>query len=292
MLYEHKVLTTNQIIDLAFPSRRSANLRLRLLDEWGIVYRFQPHREFGSHPMHYVLDTPGATILAYEAGITPRNMPYSRRDVARHAYSLQLAHDVACNGLFTSLVRHARQPRTTGQLTTWWSASHCKRLWGDIVKPDGYARWSHDGREFDWFMEFDFGTEPRSRILDKVDRYTKLATNTGLTTPVLLWFPTPDRESSVRYTLQELHNELSQPNRVPIATTNSYTAEDSLDMSTARWLPVGPGLTPDRVPFTELTTLWPDIPEPEPLDDHEDSYLTAPSPMPPPDLEYRKPTAA
>jgi hypothetical protein len=58
MLFEHKVFTTHQIIDLAFPSVRAANMRLLNLTRWGVLHRFQPHRDVGSHPMHYVLDEP------------------------------------------------------------------------------------------------------------------------------------------------------------------------------------------------------------------------------------------
>ena len=102
--------TTHQIIDLCFPSRRAANLRLLSLHTWGVLHRFQPHRDSGSHPMHYVLDTAGATLLAHEHGVEPGALSYSRdREIGR-AYSLQLAHTVGCNSLFTTLVRHARQP--------------------------------------------------------------------------------------------------------------------------------------------------------------------------------------
>ncbi|MFC0105531.1 replication-relaxation family protein [Kibdelosporangium aridum] len=50
MLFEHKVLTTHQIIDLAFPSRRSANQRLLNLYSWRVVHRFQPYLTTGSSP--------------------------------------------------------------------------------------------------------------------------------------------------------------------------------------------------------------------------------------------------
>ncbi|WP_335645163.1 replication-relaxation family protein [Amycolatopsis albispora] len=73
MLFEHHVLTSTQIVDIAFPSRRAANLRLRDLYQWGVLHRFQPHRTRGSHPMHYVLDTAGAVALAHETGLPPRN---------------------------------------------------------------------------------------------------------------------------------------------------------------------------------------------------------------------------
>jgi hypothetical protein len=294
MLHEHHVLTSNQIIDLAFSGRRTANMRLHNLYQWGVVNRFQPHREFGSFPMHYVLDITGAAVLAYEAGISPSELRFTRENAASRAYSLQLAHDVACNSLFASLVRHARQPNSDGRLTAWWSATRCRRLWGDIVTPDGYGRWHQDGQDVEWFLEFDFGTEQRSRLAAKIHRYAQLAASTGIATPVLFWFPTAKRELSVRPFLAEAHTEVPAPDQVPVATTSSPTADDPLDMPTARWQRVGPSPVPDRVRLTELLALWPDLAAPTPLDDPEPTgpHLAAPSPMPPPLPEYRKRSAA
>ncbi|SEP54048.1 Replication-relaxation [Amycolatopsis saalfeldensis] len=160
MLFEHHVLTSTQIIDIAFTGRRAANLRLRNLYQWGVVHRFQPHRDRGSHPMYYVLDTAGAVALAREDGIDPKELGYRREREIGRAFSLQLAHTVGCNGLFTTLVHQARQPGAAGQLMAWWSAARCGRHWGDIVTPDGYGRWREAGRDVEWFIEFDFGTEP------------------------------------------------------------------------------------------------------------------------------------
>jgi protein involved in plasmid replication-relaxation len=291
MLFEHKVFTTNQIIDLAYPSRRSANLRLLNLHKWGVVSRFQPHRDTGTHPMHYVLDSAGATMLAHEEGIDPSALNYSRdREVGR-AYSLQLAHLVGCNGLFTSLVRRARQPGATGELTAWWSAARCGRHWGDIVTPDGYGRWREAGREIEWFTEFDFGTEQLSRLESKLVRYDQLAGTTGVVTPVLFWFPSPQREATARQVLLNTAQGLKRPDRVPVATTHAAAALDPLDSGDTRWLHVGSGHTAGRVALIDLPGLWPHVPAPAPLPadagqlDGRRPDLAPPYPASP---EYRK----
>jgi protein involved in plasmid replication-relaxation len=294
MLFEHKVLTTHQIIDLAYPSRRAANLRLLNLYKWGVVHRFQPHSDLGSHPMHYVLDTAGATLLAHEEGIEPSTLNYKRdREIGR-AHSLQLAHLVGCNGLFTSLVRCSRQPDATGTLTAWWSATRCGRHWGDIVTPDGYGRWHEAGRDIEWFMEFDFGTEQLSRLANKITRYERLATTTGITTPLLMWFPSPQREATARRILLETQQGLERPDRVLVATTNTTAASDPLDSTEPRWLRVSPTQTAGRVALADLPTLWPHIPAPAQLQadaghlDTRKPDLAPPRPTPPPVLEYRK----
>ncbi|MEC3974343.1 replication-relaxation family protein [Amycolatopsis sp. H20-H5] len=264
MLFEHKVFTTHQIVDLAFPTRRAANLRLLNLHKWGVLHRFQPHRDLGSHPMHYVLDTAGATVLAHEDGIEPKTMNYSRdREVGR-AYSLQLAHTVGCNSLLTTLVHHSRQPNTTGTLTAWWSAARCGRHWGDIITPDGYGRWREAGRDVEWFIEFDFGTEQLSRLAAKLIRYEQLASATGITTPILLWLPTPEREATVRQVLAKTLQSLDHPRRVPVATTNAAAATNPVDMTEPRWRRIGDADSAGRTRLVDLPSLWPDLAEPQP----------------------------
>ncbi|WP_033293131.1 replication-relaxation family protein [Amycolatopsis jejuensis] len=289
MLFEHHVLTSTQIIDIAFPSRRAANLRLRNLYQWGVVHRFQPHRDRGSHPMHYVLDTAGAVALAREDGIDPRELGYNREREIGRAFSLQLAHTVGCNGLFTALIHRALQPGTTGALTTWWSAARCGRHWGDIVTPDGYGRWREADRDIEWFIEFDFGTETLTRLARKLARYERLAENTGITTPVLVWLPTAAREANARRAFADALRALNRPDRVPVATTSGETTDDPLDMAAPRWRRVEDTRTTGRVRLTELPVLWPELPASPPLSEPRPAPAAAgrvevapPSPMPPP----------
>jgi hypothetical protein len=235
MLFEHHVLTTDQIIQLCFPSRRSANARLRLLYRWGVVHRFQPHRQLGSHPMHYVLDTAGAHILAHELGVEPKALGYDRDAEVSRAYSLQLAHTVGCNSLFTALVQRARQSGAQCRLMAWWSPSRCKSLWGDIVTPDAYGRWREAAREAEWFTEFDFGTEKLTRLATKLPRYAKLADSTGIITPLLFWFPSAPREHNARRVLADALRGLDNPKQVPVATTSADRTAGPVDIAPARW---------------------------------------------------------
>ncbi|KAA9159482.1 hypothetical protein FPZ12_020320 [Amycolatopsis acidicola] len=290
MLFEHHVLTSTQIVDIAFPGRRAANLRLRNLYQWGVVHRFQPHRDRGSHPMHYVLDTAGAVALAREEGIDPKELGYSREREIGRAFSLQLAHTVGCNGLFTTLIHRARQPGATGELTAWWSAARCGRHWGDIVTPDGYGRWREADRDVEWFVEFDFGTETLSRLAGKLARYERLADVTGITTPVLVWLPSAAREANARRALTEALRGLDRPARVPVATTSGEATGEPLDMATPRWRRVGASDAAGRVALAALATLWPDLAASAPHQaGHRPASPTAspelapPSPMPPPE---------
>ena len=280
MLFEHHVLTTDQITQLCFPGRRYANARLRLLYQWGVVHRFQPHRALGSYPMHYVLDTAGALILAHELGTDLKGLGYDRMREIGRAHSLQLAHAIGCNSLFTALVHCARQPGAGSRLTAWWSASRCAALWGDIVTPDAYGRWRDGGHEVEWFTEFDFGTEKLARLAAKLPRYAKLAATTGIITPLLFWFPSAVRETNVRRALADTVRGLDHPERVPIATTSADGVGGALDISSERWLRLD-GRSHARL--AELDQLWPHLPILDQASNGASAATTvpAPDPMPP-----------
>ncbi|MBB5801308.1 hypothetical protein F4560_001076 [Saccharothrix ecbatanensis] len=272
MLHEHRVLTTHQITELAFPSVRAANHRLLDLFKWRVVDRFQPFVTTGTAPMHYVLDIAGAVALAYEDGLDPGKIGYRHADAIGIAHSLQLAHTVGINGFFSTLVAASRHPGARGRLTTWWSEKRCGRLFGDIVRPDAYGRWHEDGHRIEFFLEFDFGTEDLTTLSGKVRRYEKLATTTGITTPVLIRLPTTRRETTARQALSTALSELDRATLVPVATSSSdlvHTA-GAADAAAARWLPL-PATSrhpAGRLRLVELAHLWP----------HNDHATTTPTP--------------
>ena len=263
MLHEHRVLTSTQIAQLAFGGTRSANKRLRELYRWRIVDRFQPFRNAGSAPMHYVLDVAGAAVLAAEDGVPPNALGYRHHRAVEIAHSLQLAHTVAVNGVFTALVgiaRHSGTPTSDGTdgagaraLTAWWSEARCARYYGEHVRPDGYGRWREsDGtqtREVEFFLEYDFGTEPLTRVAAKLTDYQRLAQASGINTPVLFWFPTTAREDAARNAMTSTWTSAprtASPDAVPVATTASQLSPDHATTAASapdspagpRWLPL------------------------------------------------------
>jgi hypothetical protein len=96
----------------------------------------------------------------------------------------------------------------------------------------------------DFFLEYDTGTEPLTRVVAKLAGYAALAARTGITTPVLFWVRSPSREAA-------LHARLAGPPPpgirdaaagaqipgVPVATA----APDSSPQGPAgaAWLPAG-----------------------------------------------------
>jgi Replication-relaxation len=130
LLYEHRVLTTLQLVDLAFPSRNAAEHRLALLHRLGVVDRFRPRHSPGSAPYHYVLGPLGAALLAAQTDQEPARFGYRRDRALALAHSQRLGHLVGVNGFFTALARAARQHEEEAALEVWWSEQRCAAHWG------------------------------------------------------------------------------------------------------------------------------------------------------------------
>ncbi|WP_238783036.1 replication-relaxation family protein [Streptomyces monomycini] len=289
MLHEHRVLTTHQVAQLAWPSERAANLRLLRLYTWRVLDRFQPFTPVGTAPLHYVLDTAGALVLAREDGLDPAQLGYRHTRAIGIAHSLRLAHTLGVNTFFTTLIAHARRTEDDGRLTAWWPETRCARHFGDLVRPDAYGRWTRTGRHSDleWFLEYDTGTEPLPRLTAKLSDYQHLAQATGIRTPTLFVFPTLRREQAARHALAPALS--TAPTPLPVATTahDIPLSDDATDPVAARWLPVAPDHAEQRLPLAGLPTAWPDLPPPGPTGSGAlPGTLQPPAPAPP--VPYRK----
>jgi hypothetical protein len=295
MLHEHRVLTAHQITALAFPSFRSGRMRMRELFQYGVVDRFQPFVSVGTAPMHYVLASAGATVLAAENGLDR---------AFGVAHSLRLAHTVGVNEWFTALVDHARHsnPAQSTTLGAWWSETRCARHFGDLVKPDAYGRWAAHGAEIEFFLEYDFGTEALAKLAGKLTGYAALAAATAITTPLLVWVPTSRRETTARRLLHHAWQGLDDPRSVPVATA----AAELLNPAAAHpspadevWLPLDltAGVS-TRHALHRLLDAWPHIPPPvtdtadETANGPDSPLLTAPAPTPMPPTTSRAPSTS
>ncbi len=295
------MLTGPQVAKFAFSSSRVANRRLAALYEWRVVDRFQPYLTVGSAPMHYVLDTAGAAMLAAEDDLadTPaasaKSIGYRHDRAMEFAHSLRLAHTVGVNGFFADLVAVAHRPGGGGSnraLTTWWSEARCGRHFGEFARPDAYGRWYEDGDEVEFFLEYDCGTEALSRVAAKLAGYERLAIASGIATPVLIWLPGVAREEAARPLLSTALGSLQRPDLVPLATTatcraGAGRAPDS--PAASRWLPLGASTSEgaSRVRLARLARVWPHVVPPA-LDPRasdaagsDDPGLRPPAPMPP-----------
>lgn len=282
MVHEHRVLTGEQLTNLAFPSGRSARARLRELFCWSVLDRFQPLLARGSAPMHYVLGPAGATVLAYQHGVEPAEVGYQRDRALGFAHSLRLAHTVGRNDLLVHLAAHARRyPHE--RLSCWWSENRCARHIGDLARPDAYARWSTPVGELGFYLEYDTGTEALTRLAAKLPGYHDLARSTAHAQPVLFWLPTARREANARRVLHQARRSLDQPELVPIATASP---EPVLDPAGAVWLPLDDDHGSRRA-LNALAAGWPQVTSPDldsvetPVPAGRSALLPAPVPRAP-----------
>ena len=230
VLFDHKVLTTEQVTDLCFDSLTTARHRLTALYQLRVLDRFRPFRPIGSDPYHYVLDTLGVEIVAADRGIeVPRPGLRHTRALAL-ADSQRLAYLLGVNGLFCSLARWARTAEDA-ELAEWWSERRCAAEWGEVVRPDGFGTLRQRDRVGEFFVEVDRGTETLDRLAGKVGGYAELVRATGWTPWLCFWFPGPSREAETRRVLA--HPE------VPVATGAAGIVQAGTGPGGAVWLPVG-----------------------------------------------------
>jgi hypothetical protein len=230
VLFDHRVLTTEQVTDLCFANLTTARHRLSTLYDLRVLDRFRPFRPVGSDPYHYVLDTLGVEVVAADRGIAvPRPGLHHSRALAL-ADSQRLAHLLEINGLFCSLAAWARTVEDA-ELAEWWSERRCATEWGEVVRPDGFGVLRYGDTVVEFFVELDRGTETLARLADKLTGYTELVRATGWSPKVCFWFPSPRREAEAR-------RVLAHPD-VPVATGAGGHGDDSAGPGEAVWLPTG-----------------------------------------------------
>ena len=200
LLAEHRVLTTPQLTQLVFPSPDAAAKRLAILYQLGLLDRFRPHHTPGSAPYHYTLGPLGAAVLAAHHDQDPAASGYRRDRTLALAHSRWLQHLVGVNGFFCALHQTARDD-SQAELEVWWSEQRCTAHWGGLIRPDGYGRWRQHHQRVDFFLEYDRGTQAPHRLAGKLTGYLELAAATGIATPLLVWLPTPARETTIRHAL-------------------------------------------------------------------------------------------
>ncbi|MCP2328451.1 hypothetical protein HDA40_006958 [Hamadaea flava] len=259
-LYDHGVLTTEQIAKALFPSLDFAQRRLLRLAGLGLITRFRPNRlDGGSYSYHYVL-----AQLGYEHVMGQRGLGFPRRDQAkRRLQSLisraDLPHLLGGNNVFIELARHERT-HPGAKLADWLPASHFHNTGSfyrpgsqlrimtqetKVPRPDGAAVWADDGKAVPFFLEFDTGTERLDVLEEKVDKYWQLAQYAEVWAwPMVMVLPSIARE-------RHFHERLPGDPEVVVATTAlEYLQVLGKSPADDVWRLLGSG--PERVRLVEL----------------------------------------
>ncbi|HVE46680.1 MAG TPA: replication-relaxation family protein [Acidimicrobiales bacterium] len=143
----HRVLTSDQLAQMFFDTKKRTQVRLSTLHRLGLLDRFQPHRpNWGGVCYHYVIGPLGASVLAAEAGSDAERA--ARRWKADRtlalAQSQRLAHLLGVNAFYASLVGHARRHEGT-RLVAWMTEAECATWTEGIVRPDAFGEWREHG---------------------------------------------------------------------------------------------------------------------------------------------------
>src|SRR5699024_510809 len=149
---------------------------------------------------HYVIEQPGAEILAAEEARTLRAFGYRRDRALANVPSISRCHTIGVNHFFTDLSSHAPEKVHDAHLCRQ-TAEECADLWGDIVRPDGAGSWTMGDASVSVFLEYDNGTERLRRLAAKLDAYRELAASADVRGLVLFYLPSRRREAHVRRAL-------------------------------------------------------------------------------------------
>ena len=225
VLWEHRVLTTEQVCDLCFTSLVSTQHRLVALYRLGVLDRFRPLRPTGSESWRYTLGAVGAALVAAERGVDVPRSSVLRDRVVALAAGQRTTHTLGVNGFFCSLHRAARE-RSDAVVVAWWSERRCAAEWGELVRPDAYGIWEEDGQRVEFLVEHDTGSEPLGRVASKLAGYRDLAEADGVARPVLIWLAQAGREPGLRTALGATS--------LPVATAVAGTGNPA----DAIWLPL------------------------------------------------------
>ena len=174
-LYEHQLLTTDQLMLLFFSSKRRAQDRLRFLYEERVLDRFYPPRPYGlgKPQAHWLLDEGGATLVAASLGLERKRLGWQRRN-DWGSYP-QLLHRLEANRFVTDLITATLADGSLA-LSEWWgSRTAASRL----CEPAQHGRPIPDAGFFletvagpiECYLEWDRGTETLARLTHKLKLY-------------------------------------------------------------------------------------------------------------------------
>lgn len=193
LLHEHRVLTSHQVAALLpYPSLNRAQRRLLTLWHWHVLDRFRrPHpRGDGSLTgWRYTLGVAGHGVLAATHGDTPPRPSSIRERVLRLATDPRLEHLLGINDVIAALAAHARGSEAA-ELRLWHGERSAATDCGGLARPDALIVYREHGAQLVACYEHDTGSEPLTRVLDKLDGYAELARAGG---------PQPARKTQQQY---------------------------------------------------------------------------------------------
>lgn len=201
-LFDHKILTTEQIFRLCFTSLPRTQDRLLKLIDLGVIRRTRPQKRPGSLPYHYLLDTRGALVVAEHLGIELAELDFRSDRRLGLIESQRLRHLRDINTFFSRLIWACRTSGDGYRIREWKSEDACRSRWDGHVNPDGLGALEGPEGKVSFLLELDRGTENRNRLAQKIRRYRLIAGAAGAPQVLLFCFHSAEREASARSALE------------------------------------------------------------------------------------------
>jgi hypothetical protein len=200
--YDHRVLTTEQLMRLHFGGLRSTTVRLGTLYQLRVLDRFRPPRRrpgTGTNPYHWILDEAGAHVVAAQHDMERRRLRWQHSHAVDIAQSSKLRHHIEINEFFSLLSVEAQLQH--GAPHEWYGERITSTLFKGVV-PDGYGVINLPHRPpVHVLLELDRATEPARQLHEKAVLYAKQIPRSALGEHdafVLLAVPTATRAKLAR----------------------------------------------------------------------------------------------
>lgn len=200
-LYEHRILTPQQVFELHFGSYQHARKRLLSLYQLGLIDRIRPRHWPGSLPFHYMLDELGVHVVAAHKGIERDEIRFAKARTLALVDSQKLRHLRGANGFFARLAWACRRSEGAARLVVWLGEGASAARWKSRVDPDGIGVLRTAKSRIGFALEYDRSTQSLSRLEDKVQRYRGIVAADDAPDALLFCFLTDARERSARSVL-------------------------------------------------------------------------------------------
>jgi len=230
-LYDYRYLNTLQVKELFFPSLRSCQMRLQVLRDQGLLYRWKVIETPGVRRRHSLLliSARGARLLANWHGEEPRAYVERSHDARDHCW--HATHDLEANQFFVSLAGQSRQLPDEG-LLIWFGEEHvraerrqaAREYKRPVATPDGTGVYLVSEARIIFDLEWDRATESMARIRAKIRSYVGYFEHyrNAEKHHVLFVVPADDREDKLQYTIWRERPWLDSKDCCTFWTTTAY----------------------------------------------------------------------
>ena len=205
-LYDYRYLNTFQVKELFFPSLRACQMRLQVLRQHGLIYRWKVVETPGvtRRASLLLISARGARVLANLHGDNARTYVERSHDARDHCW--HATHDLEANQFFVGLAAASRG-RVDEGLLLWYGEAFVRadrrelalKYHWPVPTPDGMGVFPGPAGRILFDLEWDRATESTARLRQKIRSYVGYFEHfqSAELHHVLLVVPSDDREEAL-----------------------------------------------------------------------------------------------